>query len=360
MRVRQPVQHRPDHRLTVAQLVGARTRIGLPVERHGGLVELVLDFRQTLLRPLQDLLHREIRVQREGELGSEFLLADPEVAVRARQQVLPQPSRILLQRRQSRFPRRSEFGLHVRGPCQNRVQIVPDERDHSVVLTDCGLRVDPGRVPEVGPGRVDHGLHPLQPLPEARQPGLERREVPRQQGVQGIPQAVPHRVPLVLAQHFGGPDAEPEAVGKNLVVNGVCRPEFGFVDRLQLRQVASARLDAASDRLGGVVVEPPVARVVPQRGCEFRIAFQHVRDVAFGQGYELLVGGRPVARERAERQDQQYGATPHAPIVCSLSGHRSRASTCRSTSSSLSVPTKFSRRWAESSKISNRLILTTA
>ena len=203
MGVRQRIQHCPDHGRPVGQRVLVGSGAELPVQRQGGPVQLALQLRQLALGALQDLLHRKVGMQRVGELGAVFLLADAERAGRARQEFFAQPAAVLLQRLQRSLPSRGEFVLHARGERDEIVEIAGHQGDDAVVLPDGRLGMDPRRIGQIGAGCGQCRRDRLEPLVETGQALLQRGELARQQRVQCIAHAVAHGIPFVLPQHRG-------------------------------------------------------------------------------------------------------------------------------------------------------------
>ena len=316
MRLGDLVQHRAHDRVAV-DAVGRLAGEPALVQRQGRVFHLLLRDEQVGLGAAQDLVGAEVGIERELQALVEVLLAEAELAVRARQQRLLEPDAVVLQRGDRAGARRRERGLHVGRLLDEVVEVVLHERDRALVLRDRGLGVDLGRALQVLPGGGDQLRDRLQAQFRGGQAILHRREVAREQHVDALGGRVVGDLPRVGLEHLDVEQARAQVVLEDLAVDGVVGRQAGRRDRLDHVQRLAIEPAIGGHAGGRGVAGLAVKAVVAQLRGFLRVRgevvlvevvhdlFEAVRGRGVGRGMRV---GRGEQGERAGQREGQLGA----------------------------------------------------
>ena len=96
---------------------------------------------QIRFRAAEDLFLREIGIEREPQLVAELVVAEAEVSVGARKQILLEPLLVVGERSQRGRLRRTKFPLQRRRVLRQRLELLFDELHGPLVLLDGSVGV---------------------------------------------------------------------------------------------------------------------------------------------------------------------------------------------------------------------------
>ena len=251
---------------------------------------------QVCLGTPEDLFLREVGIERETQLLAELRLAQAEIAGGARQQVLLQPFLVALQRGERAGLRRLELLLHRRDLPGQWVELLFHQADGAFVLLDGRLGVDPRRHLQICLRRRHHPWNALQPPDDGPQPLLRRRELARNQSMDGAADVVLEGIPLPTPDGGQLVDLRVEAVLEDARVDRVFGGKRGEIDPRQLHQRRARGRQVLPHPFGAVVVEPRVVAVLAQARGGLRVAIEQLLDVLLR---ERLEAGRSASNARS-------------------------------------------------------------
>ena len=305
MLVRRLVEHGLDRDRLIQRHRPVRKQ--LRPELHRGVVHRRPRRFQIGFRPAEDLLFREIGIEREPQLLAEFVVSEAEVAVGARQEILLQPLLVLRECLERRRLRRPELLLQRRRLLHQRFELLFDEIRRPLVLLDGRLRVHPGRVLQIRLRRCDDRRNSVQASDDRPQPLLRRRELAGDQRVDRAADVVIERVPLPVAQRLQPVDLRLEPVLQDAVIDRVLGGQLLRIDARQLRQPTSGGRQIALHSLRAVIVEPRVVAVISEAGRRFRIAIDQLLHVLLCEGLESDVVGSGGSGEQEDAGEKVHG-----------------------------------------------------
>ena len=294
------------------RLVGLGGELGvgvlLEVDRLGHVVHLQPDAGELGEGAVPDVGARERRVEREGELAVEHLLADAEVAGRGGQQGLLQPLLLRLD-----GGARGGHGL-LEAVAQRRVELgqrrsdhLVEEGEHAAVLLHRDLGVDPGHPArdQGGADLFEEAGELLEPGGDGGQAGWQRRVLPRHQAEDGAAggAGVEKRVALPLAQRLELPERRLQVVLEQRRVDLVGTRELVAVDLGEGVEQLARELRLRGAGAGRDLVEAGVEAVVALERRADRREDQPLIEVARREALEGAVGARGGAGGRGAAGD---------------------------------------------------------
>ena len=146
-----------------------------------------------------------------------LVLADAEIAVRARKQIVFQPFLVIFERGGGFFLQRGEVALHLRRALEQGIESFTNQIDRALDLFDRRLGMNPRRMPQIFLRLRDDARDRFQPFPQIRNPFFRRREIARDQEIQAVGETlvVNERIPVRFAQFLQLEDFIVDVVTEN-------------------------------------------------------------------------------------------------------------------------------------------------
>ena len=134
------------------------------------------------------------------QLLAKLVRAEAKIAIRSGQEIVLEPFFVLFQRSRGLFLQWPKVLFHFRRLIDERRESLANELDRAFGLLDCSFGVDARRMLQIRFCLRDYPRNPFHSPTQIRNAFLRRREIPRDQEIKAVRQAlvVNERIPIRL------------------------------------------------------------------------------------------------------------------------------------------------------------------
>ena len=238
---------------------------------------------------MHDFFHRQVGGEGEPQFLAKLLRADPEIAVRTREQIFLQPGFVIFESLGGFFLERGQSFLHLRHFVEQRAQTFAHERNGALGLLDRGLGVNARGMLQVRFCLSDHARHRFHPLAQIGDTLFRRIEIAGHNHVKTIRQAlhVKERVPIRLFQFLEVENVDTVCAAQ---LRSIVKADQLIAELLRARQQPTAIF-------GRIIGQLIIKTMVAQFGGGFRRSRQLPYNVIAGDFFKLLIPRSCVRRE---------------------------------------------------------------